>query len=160
MKRFSLFLFVAIIISALVVAGCSSSLPDDGSGAASGMSGTSVQIFKSSSCGCCDLYAQYIGKNNFDVEASNVMDIAQIKSQYGVPKSMESCHTTVVDGYFVEGHMPKEAIEKLLSEKPDIKGIAMPGMPSGSPGMPGGKQGPFIIYAVHTDGSTSEFMRI
>ena len=66
----------------------------------------------------------------------------------------------IYGNYFVEGHIPIEAIKKLLVEKPDIKGIAMPGMPSGSPGMPGAKDGQFIIYAVAKDGSTYEFMRV
>ena len=73
---------------------------------------------------------------------------------------MQSCHTTTIGNYFVEGHIPIEAIEKLMTEKPNIKGIAMPGMPSGSPGMPGAKQGPFIIYAIGNDGSVGEFMRM
>ena len=83
-----------------------------------------------------------------------------VKEKYGIPYSMRSCHTTVIGDYFVEGHVPIEAVEKLMLEKPDIKGIALPGMPSGSPGMPGSKQGPFIVYAINKDGSTSEFMRI
>ena len=73
---------------------------------------------------------------------------------------MESCHTTVIGEYFVEGHVPVEAIEKLLAEKPDVAGIGMPGMPSGSPGMPGAKQGQFIIYSINKDGTINEFMRI
>jgi hypothetical protein len=72
---------------------------------------------------------------------------------------MESCHTTVIDGYFVEGHVPFEAIEKLLAERPDIDGIALPDMPAGSPGMPGRKSGPFDIYQVK-DGQYSLFVSI
>ena len=81
-----------------------------------------------------------------------------IKERYGVPRNLESCHTEIIGGYFVEGHMPIEAIEKLLSERPDIRGIALPGMPSGSPGMPGPKTEPWTIYAVNKDGSVGEFM--
>ena len=73
---------------------------------------------------------------------------------------MEICHTTIIGDYFVEGHVPLEAVEKLLTEKPDIKGIAMPGMPSGSPGMPGAKKGDFVIYAVNRDGSYEEWTRL
>ena len=76
------------------------------------------------------------------------------------PTNLESCHTTIVEGYVIEGHIPVEVINKLLKEKPDIKGIAMPGMPSGSPGMPGQKRGEWIIHAMHHDGSTTEYMRI
>ena len=73
---------------------------------------------------------------------------------------MESCHTTVMGNYFVEGHIPLEVVNKLLTEKPDIKGIAMPGMPNGSPGMPGVKRGDFVIYAINNDGSYAEWMRL
>ncbi len=83
-----------------------------------------------------------------------------IEKKYGVPKELESCHMMIVGDYFVEGHVPLEAINKLLGEKPDIVGIAMAGMPSGSPGMPGSKEGDFIIYAVNYNGSYKEFMRI
>jgi hypothetical protein len=120
-----------------------------------------ITVYKSPSCGCCGLYADYFkGKGNKRVEVVNMQDISSVKKEYGVPSGLESCHITVVGNYFVEGHIPLEAIDKLLSEKPDIAGIAMPDMPSGSPGMPGRKYGDFVIYAVEHDGSYSEFMRI
>lgn len=72
---------------------------------------------------------------------------------------MQSCHTTVIGGYYIEGHVPVEAIKRLLEEKPQIDGIALPGMPAGSPGMSGSKEGPFVIYSI-SGGQTSEFMRI
>ena len=85
------------------------------------------------------------------------MDI--IKSQYQIPAEMQSCHTSVIDDYFIEGHVPMEAIEKLMNEKPDIDGIALPRMPSGSPGMPGVKTETWIIYSLK-DGQYEEFMRV
>ena len=118
-----------------------------------------VEIFKSEYCGCCDLYVKYM-KKNANVEVQDVEDVTPKKDELGIPQAMRSCHTSMVGDYFVEGHVPVEAISKLLSEKPAIKGIALPGMPSGSPGMPGGKQGDFVVYAINKDGSTSEFMRI
>ena len=84
----------------------------------------------------------------------------ETKRKYEIPPQMESCHTIIVGNYFVEGHVPLEAVEKLLREKPNIKGIAMPGMPSGSPGMPGAKNGDFVIYGVNQDGTTFEFARL
>lgn len=119
-----------------------------------------VTIFKSESCGCCGLYSTYMGKNGFDVEVVETADASSIKTKYNIPVKMQSCHTAVIGDYFAEGHVPKEAIDKLLAEKPDIAGIALPGMPSGSPGMPGKKYSEFVVYAVYKDGSTSEFMRI
>jgi hypothetical protein len=120
-----------------------------------------VDIYKSTTCGCCLIYLQYFdSKTSPKVNAINMQDLNPIREQYGIPSELKSCHTTIVGDYFVEGHIPLEAIEKLLKEKPDIAGIAMPGMPSGSPGMPGQKYGDFIIYAVNHDGNYSEFMRI
>jgi hypothetical protein len=120
-----------------------------------------ISVYRTPSCGCCGLYADYFkSKGNKRVEVVNIRDISSVKKEYGVPSDLESCHMTVVGDYFVEGHIPLEAIEKLLSEEPDIAGIAMPDMPSGSPGMPGRKYGDFVIYAIEHDGSYSEFMRI
>lgn len=123
--------------------------------------GTEVDFYKSMSCGCCSIHANYLeGKGEMKVNMVGVDDISEIKKKYNIPTEMQSCHTAIIGDYFVEGHMPIEAINKLLTEKPDIAGIALPGMPSGSPGMPGGKDGPFIVYAVNKDGSYNEFMRV
>lgn len=119
-----------------------------------------VTVFKSQSCGCCSLYVQYLEKSGFAVNVNEVQDMNGIKSELDIPLAMQSCHTTKVGDYFIEGHVPLEAIDQLLTEKPAISGIAMPGMPSGSPGMPGGKVGQFVIYGIGLDGSTSEFTRI
>lgn len=120
-----------------------------------------ITLYRSSSCGCCALYENYL-KGNVDVKLANMVlpDISFIKNQYSIPTNLQSCHTTIIGKYFVEGHIPVEAVKKLLAENPDIKGIAMPGMPSGSPGMPGSKQGDFVIYAVENDGNYKEFMRL
>jgi hypothetical protein len=82
-----------------------------------------------------------------------------IKQKYKIPRSMESCHTAVIGGYFIEGHVPIEAVNKLLEENPEIDGIALPRMPAGSPGMPGIKKAPFKVYAL-SDGEASEFTTI
>ena len=120
-----------------------------------------IDIHKSLTCGCCSTYVSYVdGKVSPKVNSLEVKNPDEIKEKYGIPSELESCHTTIIGDYFIEGHMPLEAVEKLLKERPDIKGIALPGMPSGSPGMPGPKSGEFIIYAVNNDGSSEEFMRI
>ena len=120
-----------------------------------------IDIYKSLTCGCCSTYVTYVdGKVSPKVNSLSVDDPNEIKNQYGIPSELQSCHTTIIGNYFIEGHIPLEAVEKLLREKPDIKGIALPGMPSGSPGMPGPKSREFIIYAVNNDGTSSEFMRI
>lgn len=119
-----------------------------------------ITIYKSEYCGCCSAYVSYFnGKIESNVNVETVEDVNLIKNNLGVPGELSSCHTIKVGKYFVEGHVPLEAIEKLLREAPDIKGIALPGMPSGSPGMPGAKE-PFVIYAVKNDGSTYEFLKL
>ncbi|MEK6840653.1 MAG: DUF411 domain-containing protein [Nanoarchaeota archaeon] len=160
-KRFSKvwFLFIGIVaVLALVIfftRGSSASSFDNINQV------SQIDIYKSITCGCCDVYSKYVdGKTNTKVNSFNVQDPEATKRQFGIPSEMESCHTTIIGNYFIEGHVPLEAVEKLLKEQPDIKGIAMPGMPMGSPGMPGSKSGDFIIYAVANDGSYSEFMRI
>ena len=119
-----------------------------------------VTLYKSMSCGCCGAYASWLQRQGLVVNILNIEDMIGIKERYDIPASMRSCHTTTYGNYVVEGHIPIEAVKKLLDEKPNIRGIAMPGMPSGSPGMPGAKQGPFVIYALNNDESTTEFMRI
>ena len=117
-------------------------------------------LYKSMTCGCCGVYGDYAQGNGLNVQVINSDDPQAVEDQYKIPAALRSCHTTIVDGYFVEGHIPLEAVAKLTTEKPDIAGIAMAGMPQGSPGMPGAKTGPFIIYAVNKDGSYNEYMRI
>ncbi len=120
-----------------------------------------IKIYKSGSCGCCGVYSTYFkNEGNKGVKVIDLEYMQGIKEKYGVPSNLESCHTTIIGDYFVEGHIPLEAIERLMQEKPTIKGIAMPGMPSGSPGMPGAKIGDFVIYAVNNDGGYVEWMRI
>jgi hypothetical protein len=130
------------------------------SGAFAALDIDEVTVYKSPSCGCCGLYADYLNSKGLDAKVEERGDLTPIKKKYGVPQSVQSCHTTIIGGYFVEGHIPVEAIAKLLEEQPDIKGIAMPGMPSGSPGMPGSKTEEWVIFAVKDDGSREEFMRI
>lgn len=123
-------------------------------------SGIKAIVYKSIACGCCSNYVSYLKSKDFSVETKQTENMGAIKNNYNIPSSMESCHTTVIGDYFIEGHMPVEAIEKLLKEKPAIKGIALPGMPSASPGMPGSKMGKFEIFAVSSDGKTTPFMSI
>ena len=118
-------------------------------------------LYKSPSCGCCGQYTAYLREEDYSVDVKDTEDMTAIKEQYGVPYELESCHTMVVEGYVVEGHIPEEAVQKLLAEKPDIKGIGMAGMPSGSPGMPGPKNSDFVIYEITHEGQQGNvFMTI
>ena len=119
-----------------------------------------VTLYKNPECGCCDGYADYLRQNGFAVTAKPTNDLAEISRKAGVPADLQGCHTAFIGDYVVDGHVPVEAIEKLLSEHPAIKGITLPGMPEGSPGMVGKKTEPFTIYAIGQDGKPGVFMTI
>ncbi len=112
---------------------------------------TPVTVYKSPTCGCCDKYVDYLRDNGFAVEAVNESDMSAVKKRYGMSHAA-SCHTTLINGYAIEGHVPVGAIRKLLKEKPAIAGISAPGMPANSPGMGEMKKGTLTIYAVPKDG--------
>ena len=118
-----------------------------------------VEVFKTPSCGCCYGYVLFLEKEKFNVKQTDMRSLHSIKQKYNIPLEMQSCHTTVVGRYFIEGHVPLEAVNKLLKEQPDIDGIALPGMPIGTPGMPGKKEEPYVIYQL-IDGKFSIFMTI
>jgi hypothetical protein len=105
-------------------------------------------LYKNPQCGCCEGYADYLRTNDFEVTVKPTHDLSLLHQQHGVPESLAGCHTTLIDGYIVEGHVPIDAVIRLLTEKPAIKGISLPGMPAGSPGMSGEKTEPFTIYEI------------
>ena len=119
----------------------------------------SVEVFKTPSCGCCYGYVLFLEKEKFNVKQTDMRSLHSIKQKYNIPLEMQSCHTTIIGKYFIEGHVPLEAVNKLLKEQPDIDGIALPGMPIGTPGMPGKKEEPFVVYQL-IDGKFSIFMTI
>ena len=118
-----------------------------------------VEVFKTQSCGCCYGYVLFLEKEKFNVKQTDMRSLHSIKKKYNIPIEMQSCHTTIMGKYFIEGHVPFEAVNKLLKEQPDIDGIALPGMPIGTPGMPGDKDEPYVIYQLK-DGKSSVFMTI
>lgn len=123
------------------------------------LDGTEVTVYKSPNCGCCGGYVQYLKDNGLSVKVIEKADMDPIKKQHNIPDDMLSCHTSVIGKYFVEGHVPIEAVKKLIAEQPDVDGIALPGMPAGSAGMHGAKNAPFIVYAIK-DGQSFEFVRV
>jgi hypothetical protein len=121
---------------------------------------TPVSVFKSATCGCCAKWVEHLHANGFAPAAANVENLDAVKTKYNVPKAVQSCHTAVVAGYVIEGHVPASDIRRLLKERPAIRGLAVGGMPSGSPGMEGAapqrydvmsfdKQGNTRVYATH-----------
>ncbi|MDR7415446.1 MAG: DUF411 domain-containing protein [Armatimonadota bacterium] len=118
-----------------------------------------VVVYQNPRCGCCGVYVGYLRGAGYAVEVVRTEDMEGVKRRYRVPRPLWSCHTAVVGRYFVEGHVPAEAVQELLRRAPDGLGIALPGMPSGSPGMPGLRQGSFVVYAVTSAGTWREFGR-
>lgn len=120
-----------------------------------------VTMHKNPSCGCCTMWAEHMRSAGFTVVEKNVDDLAGVKDAAGVPKEMMSCHTAQVGGYFIEGHVPAADVRRLLKQKPEARGLAVPGMPLGSPGMehPSGHVEPYRVLLVGKDGSTREFSR-
>ena len=118
-------------------------------------------VHKSASCGCCWLWVDHIRAAGFAVEVRNEDNLNPIKERVGVPVAKGSCHTAEVGGYFIEGHVPAEDVKRLLAEKPIAKGLVLPGMPMGSPGMerPDGTSQPYVVELVQRDGATSPFSR-
>ncbi len=127
--------------------------------AASGAMPTKMTVFKSPTCGCCGGWVGYLRQHGLDVTVRDQEDVSPVKERYGVPDDMWSCHTAVIGRYVIEGHVPFAAIERLFAEQPDIKGIALPGMLEGSPGMPGDKDETFVIYGF-SDAGSSVFMEM
>jgi len=112
------------------------------------LQGLTATVYKTESCGCCKGYIEFLEKHGVIVEAIDTRKLVQIKIDRGVPAQAMSCHTTLIDGYVVEGHVPLAALEQVLTERPDIDGIALPGMPVGTPGMPGRKKAAFDVLAL------------
>jgi hypothetical protein len=102
---------------------------------------------KTPGCECCDGYAQYLRRNGIAIRVVERQDMDTFKAQSGIPDKLAGCHTTIVGGYVVEGHVPIAAVRRLLEERPDVRGISLPGMPDGSPGMTGRKTEAFVTYA-------------
>jgi hypothetical protein len=115
-----------------------------------------VAMYKNPQCSCCDAYAKYLRQHGFNVTVTPTHNMSLISRQHGVPDNLAGCHTMLIGGYVVEGHVPVSAINKLLTERPPIKGISLPGMPEGSPGMTGRKTEPFTIYEI-SDGPAKIF---
>ncbi len=118
-----------------------------------------VVVYQSPTCGCCSNWAEYLRDNGLTVRTEDVADLTAVKAKLGVPSELQSCHTAVIEGYVIEGHVPIEPIRRLLEERPEIAGLAVPGMPIGSPGMetPGRPADSYDILAFDEAGNTSVY---
>lgn len=118
-----------------------------------------VEVYKSATCGCCSRWVDHLRSHGFVVRTTDTEKLDELKSTRGIPRQVRSCHTAIVGGYVVEGHVPADDVKRLLKERPALAGIGVAGMPIGSPGMevPGMKGQPFDVIGFSKDGSTRVF---
>ncbi|WP_139110215.1 DUF411 domain-containing protein [Ensifer sp. LC163] len=107
-----------------------------------------MTVYKDPQCGCCEQWAEAMEAAGFKVDIRDQADMTPIKTRFAVPVDMEGCHTAVMDGYVIEGHVPLEAVQKLMTERPNVAGIAVPGMPAGSLGMGNDPQASYDVYTI------------
>ena len=124
------------------------------------LKGKAAVVYRSASCGCCANYIAYLRRAGVQVEEKLTENMPAVRKQFSVSDQLASCHTTRIEDYTVEGHIPIEAIQKLLAEKPNLAGIALPLMPAGSPGMPGRKTEPFNIIGFSAAGTSSQYFSL
>lgn len=119
-----------------------------------------IEVFKTNGCGCCLSWMEHLEENDFSPTGQDMLSglLMRLKRDNGVPQRMVSCHTALVDGYVIEGHVPADDIRRLMEERPDVVGLAVPGMPLGSPGMDQGRRREaYDVFLIHNDGSTEVF---
>lgn len=126
-----------------------------------GSASPALDVYKDPNCGCCSKWVEHLRQHDFTVRVTDTDDLGAVKAAHGVPPQVESCHTALVGGYVVEGHVPAADIVRLLQERPAIAGIGVAGMPIGSPGMevPGMKPQPYEVVAFDKDARTHVFAR-
>ena len=117
-----------------------------------------VEVYKDPTCGCCALWVKHLEGAGFTTRVTETQDMAAVKQKHGVPSKAASCHTAIVDGYVIEGHVPAADVRRLLKERPAVVGLAVPGMPIGSPGMEvGSTKQPYSVLAFDKAGQTTVF---
>jgi len=119
--------------------------------------GQAITVYKSPTCGCCAGWAEHLRKNGFDVTVVNKQQLGEIKTRYGIAPGLQSCHTAIVDGYAIEGHVPANDIRRLLAERPKVTGLTAPGMPAQSPGMSGTEPKGYDVLSFERNGRTRVF---
>jgi len=119
-----------------------------------------VEVHKNPWCGCCGAWSDALRQAGYSVKLQDSDDLAPLKTSLKIPAELQGCHTALVDGYYVEGHVPLDALERLLSERPAIVGLAVPGMPKGSLGMGSDPDASYDVFAIKQDGSSSVFQHV
>jgi hypothetical protein len=116
-----------------------------------------ITVYKSPTCGCCTEWADHLRKHGFAVDTVDSLDLSRIKAMSGVKPELASCHTAFVNGYVIEGHVPADDIRRLLADKPDARGLTVPGMPAGSPGMESPTPEHYQVLLIDKAGKTTVF---
>lgn len=116
-----------------------------------------VEVYKSAQCGCCTEWVKHLEKNGFKVNTHDVANPSDYREKAGIPNELGSCHTGLVQGYAIEGHVPASDIKRLLKERPKAIGLAVPSMPMGSPGMEGPRNDPYDVFLIQPDGRRTVF---
>ncbi len=116
-----------------------------------------IEVYKNPSCGCCTGWVKHLEQNGFAVKVHEVANTSDYRAKFGIPDALGSCHTATVQGYAIEGHVPASEIKRLLAENRKVKGLAVPSMPLGAPGMEGNRSDPYDVLLVKTDGSYSTY---
>lgn len=118
-----------------------------------------IMVYKSPTCGCCKKWVKHLEQEGFTVKTKNMRDMQPVKRKFGVKPEFQSCHTAKVSNYFIEGHVSASDIKKLLKEKPNVKGLSVPGMPMGSPGMEGHRKDKYNVVAIDKNDKASIYSR-
>ncbi|MFV1974012.1 MAG: DUF411 domain-containing protein [Thiohalobacterales bacterium] len=118
-----------------------------------------ITVYKSPTCGCCTKWVSHLQENGFEVEPINRQNMNEVKTEAGIPRKLASCHTAMVGGYVIEGHVPAADIKRLLKERPEVAGLTVPGMPMGSPGMEGHRKDNYKVLTFTRTGDTTVFSR-
>jgi hypothetical protein len=164
MKRLS----IGAALALAAACGSADAAPDARGGvatlaAASDQSLPTVLVYKTATCGCCAGWVEHMRQAGFTVDARDLptnTELMRVKVDAGVPGAMTTCHTALVDGYVVEGHVPAEQVKRLLAERPEVAGIAVPGMPIGSPGMEGPGARPYEVFSFDRQGGSAVFAEV
>jgi len=154
---------VAVAVISLLVGGiwsyrvAAQNTPKNATTKVEAVANLQFSVYKSASCGCCIKWNNHLRQAGHKVTAHNTNRLYEYKTSVGVPDHLQSCHTAMVDGYVIEGHVPIKDIERLLRERPDAVGLSVPGMVSGSPGMENGRFDPYDVILFYKDGKTEVY---
>ncbi len=146
------FRFFAVAVCAVALSVATAAAPS-----VTSVTKPTITVYKDPNCGCCKSWIEHLRKHGFTVNAKDTPDMNTIKATLGVPGALTSCHTAVVEGYLIEGHVPAADIDRLLASRPKVKGLAVPGMPMGSPGMEGGAKQHYQVLTFDRTGKKAVF---